>query len=119
MSLNYLPIFLHASIGEVYRNKRPEYVAKLLTPSGVTSNKGKTMANRYRIEIFDEIKSNDLTLYSDQGMNRVALSELVFSYANNFQGNVRAFAYDTLTKKKVTGAYLPMDMLNLFKSKIL
>lgn len=84
-----------------------------------TTNKGKTMANRYRIEIFDEIKSNDLTLYSDQGMNRVALSELVFSYAKNFQGNVRAFAYDTLTKKKVTGAYLPMDMLNLFKSKIL
>jgi hypothetical protein len=117
MLLNYSPIFLHASIGEVYRNKRPEYVAKLLNHT--TTNKGKTMANRYRIEIFDEIKSNDLTLYSDQGMNRVALSELVFSYAKNFQGNVRAFAYDTLTKKKVTGAYLPMDMLNLFKSKIL
>jgi hypothetical protein len=77
------------------------------------------MANRYRIEIYDEVKSNDLTIYSDQGMNRQTLSELVFSYAKNFQGNVKAFAYDTITKKKVTGAYLPMEMLNLFKSKIL
>jgi len=77
------------------------------------------MANRYRIEIYDEIKSNDLTLYSDQGMNRQTLSELVFSYAKDFQGNVKAFAYDTVTKKKVTGAYLPMEVLNSIKAKLI
>jgi hypothetical protein len=77
------------------------------------------MANRYRIEIYDEIKSNDLTLYSDQGMNRQTLSELVFSYAKNFQGNVKAFAYDTVTKKKITGAYLPMEVLNSIKAKLI
>lgn len=77
------------------------------------------MANRYRIEIYDEIKSNDLTIYSDQGMNRQTLSELVFSYAKDFQGNVKAFAYDTVTKKKVTGAYLPMEVLNSIKAKLI
>ena len=76
------------------------------------------MANRYRIEIYDEIKSNDLTIYSDQGMNRQTLAELVFSYAKSFQGNVRAFAYDTVTKKKITAAYLPMDILQSIKSKM-
>jgi hypothetical protein len=28
------------------------------------------MRNRFRIEIFDEIKDNDLTIYSDQGVDR-------------------------------------------------
>jgi hypothetical protein len=77
------------------------------------------MVNRYRIEIYDEVKANDLTIYSDQGLNRQALSELVFSYAKNFQGNVKAFAFDTVTKKKTSGAYLPMDVLQLVKSKML
>jgi hypothetical protein len=77
------------------------------------------MPNRYRIEIYDEVKANDLTLYSDQGLSRQALSELVFSYAKNFQGNVKAFAFDTITKKKTSGAYLPMDVLQSVKSKMI
>ena len=29
------------------------------------------MKNRYRVEIFDEVKSNDLTIYSDEGVKEV------------------------------------------------
>jgi len=69
------------------------------------------MKNRYRVEIFDEIKDNDLTLYSDEGVNKEYLTELVFSNLRRFSGNVRAYVYDNLKKKKTTALYLPMEVI--------
>jgi len=69
------------------------------------------MKNRYRVEIFDEVKANDLTLYSEQGVDKEYLTELVFSNLRRFSGNVRAYVYDQLKKKKTTALYLPMEIL--------
>ena len=67
------------------------------------------MKNRFRIEIYDEVKSNDLTIYSEQGVDKEYLTELVFSNIKNFDGNVRAFVYDSLKKKKTTALFLPIS----------
>ena len=69
------------------------------------------MKNRYRVEIFDEVKSNDLTIYSDEGVNKEYLTELVFSNLRRFSGNVRAYVYDNLKKRKTTALYLPMEVI--------
>ena len=69
------------------------------------------MKNRYRVEIFDEIKDNDLTIYSDEGVNKEYLTELVFSNLRRFSGNVRAYVFDNLKKKKTTALYLPMEVI--------
>ena len=69
------------------------------------------MKNRYRIEIFDEVKSNDLTIYSDEGVNKEYLTELVFSNLRRFSCNVRAYVFDNLKKKKTTALYLPMEVI--------
>jgi hypothetical protein len=69
------------------------------------------MRNRYRVEIYDENKANDLTIYSEQGVDKEYLTELVFSNMRRFQGNIRAFVYDNLKKKKTTALILPMDVL--------
>jgi len=77
------------------------------------------MYNRYRIEIYDEVKANDLTLYSEQGVNKEYLTELVFSNLRRFSGNVRAYVYDSLKKKKTTAVYMPMELVNRDKPRIL
>jgi hypothetical protein len=69
------------------------------------------MKNRYRIEIYDEVKANDLTLYSEQGVDKQYLTELVFSNMRRFNGNIRAFVYDNLKKKKTTALMIPMDVI--------
>jgi len=69
------------------------------------------MKNRYRVEIYDEVKSNDLTLYSEQGVDKEYLTEMVFSNLRRFSGNIRAYVYDNLKKKKTTALFLPMDVL--------
>lgn len=69
------------------------------------------MKNRYRVEIYDDVKQNDLTLYSDEGVNKEYLTELVFSNLRQFSGNVRAYVYDQLKKKKTTALYLPMEVI--------
>ena len=69
------------------------------------------MKNLYRVEIFDEVKSNDLTIYSDEGVNKEYLTELVFSNLRRFSGNVRAYVFDNLKKKKTTALYLPMEVI--------
>ena len=69
------------------------------------------MRNRYRVEIYDEVKDNDLTIYSDEGINKEYLTELVFSNLRRFSGNVRAYVYDNLKKKKTTALYLPMEVI--------
>ena len=44
------------------------------------------MRNRFRIEIYDANKANDLTLYSEQGVDKEYLTELVFSNLRRFNG---------------------------------
>ena len=70
------------------------------------------MKNRFRVEIYDEVKGNDLTIYSDQGVDKEYLTELVFSNLRRFSGNVRAYVFDNLKKKKTTALYLPMELVN-------
>jgi hypothetical protein len=70
---------------------------------------------RYRIEIYDEIKSNDLTIYSDENIEREGLSKIVFSYLPKFNGNVKAYVYDQIKKKKTAASYYPMDARQLIK----
>lgn len=79
--------------------------------------KVKQMASRFRIEIYDDIKSNDLTLYSDQGVDREFLTEYVFSNINNFTGKIRAYVYDNVKKKKVTAMFLNEEIVAFAKSK--
>ena len=69
------------------------------------------MKNRYRVEIYDEVKANDLTLYSEQGVDKEYLTEMVFSNLRHFSGNIRAYVYDNLKKKKTTALFLPMDVI--------
>ncbi len=73
---------------------------------------------RYRVEIFDEVKANDLTIYSEQGVDKEYLTELVFSNIRNFDGNIKAYVYDSLRKKKTTALYLPMEIVSRVKSKV-
>jgi len=69
------------------------------------------MKNRFRVEIYDEVKANDLTLYLEQGVDKEHLTELVFSNLRRFSGNVRAYVYDNLKKRKTTALFLPMEII--------
>ena len=69
------------------------------------------MKNRYRVEIYDDVKDNDLTLYSETKVDKEYLTELVFSNLRRFSGNVRAYVFDNLKKKKTTALFLPMEVL--------
>ena len=69
------------------------------------------MKNRFRVEIYDDNKANDLTIYSEQGVDKEYLTELVFSNLRQFSGNVRAYVFDQLKKKKTTALFLPMEVL--------
>jgi hypothetical protein len=66
---------------------------------------------RYRVEIYDEVKANDLTIYSEQGVDKEYLTEMVFSNIRRFSGNVRAYVFDNVRKKKTTALFLPMEVL--------
>ena len=77
------------------------------------------MANRFLIEIYDDIKSNDITLYSEQGLDRESLSTLILSYVKNFQGNIKGYVFDNTKKKKVVAAYVPMELAQLNRSKLM
>lgn len=74
------------------------------------------MLNRYRVEIYDENKLNDLTIYSDTKVDKEYLTELVFSNIKNFQGTVRGFVYDKVTKKKTTALFLAETSVKLIQS---
>jgi len=69
------------------------------------------MKNRYRVEIYDENKLNDLTIYSEQGVDKEYLTELVFSNLRRFNGTIRAYVYDNLKKKKTTALLLPEEFI--------
>ena len=70
------------------------------------------MANRFRIEIYDANKANDITLYSEQGVDREYLNELVFSNIRRFHGRVNAYVYDNVKRKKVTAMFLDQCIAN-------
>ena len=72
---------------------------------------------RYRVEIYDDIKANDLTIQSPTLVDKEYLTELVFSNLNKFSGNVKAFVYDNVKKKKVTALMLPYETVLKVNSK--
>jgi hypothetical protein len=74
------------------------------------------MNNRFRIEIYDANKANDLTLYSEQGVDREYLNELVFSNLRRFSGRVNAYVFDNQKKKKVTAMFLDESIANKFQN---
>ena len=61
--------------------------------------------------MYDEVKANDLTIYSEQGVDKEYLTELVFSNMRRFNGTIRAYVYDNLKKKKTTALFLPMEFI--------
>ncbi len=75
-----------------------------------------TTNTSYRVEIYDANKSNDVTIYSDQGVDREYLNELVFSNLRKFHGRVNAYVYDNVKKKKVTAMFLDESITNKFQS---
>ena len=75
------------------------------------------MFGKYRIEIYDDVKSHDLTLYSETNVDRDDLSHLVYSNIKQFSGKVRAYAVDVKTKKKVAAMFLNEEIVNYAKSK--
>ena len=64
------------------------------------------MKNRYRVEIYDANKINDVTIYSDSGVDKEYLTELVFSNLRNFHGKVSAYVFDNVKKKKTTAMFI-------------
>ena len=75
------------------------------------------MRNRFRIEIYDANKANDLTIYSEQGVDKEYLTELVFSNIRRFNGKVNAYVVDTLKKKETTAMFINEDIVNKVNSK--
>jgi hypothetical protein len=73
------------------------------------------MANRFRIEIYDANKANDLTIYSEQGVDKEYLTELVFSNLRRFKGKVNAYVVDTLKKKKTTAMFLDEEIVSKYQ----
>jgi tellurite resistance-related uncharacterized protein len=75
------------------------------------------MRNRFRIEIYDENKLIDLTLYSEQGVDKEYLTEMVFSNLSQFSGKVKAYVYDELKKKKTVALLIPEETVTKYKPK--
>jgi hypothetical protein len=76
------------------------------------------MKNRFKVEIYDEVKSNDVTIYSEQGIDKDYLTEIVYSNITKFDGNVKAYVYDMLKKKKTTAVFVPIEITQSIKSRI-
>ena len=64
------------------------------------------MRNRFRIEIYDANKAHDLTIYSETGVDKEYLTEMVISNLRKFQGKVSAYVFDNVKKKKTTAMFL-------------
>ena len=76
------------------------------------------MANRFRVEIYDANKLNDITIYSDQGVDKEYLTELVFSNIRNFSGKINAYVFDNVKKKKTTAMFLDESTVEFNKNLI-
>jgi len=77
------------------------------------------MRDRFRVEIYDSNKLNDLTIYSDQGVDKDYLTEMVFSNLSRFNGNVKAYVYDELKKIKTVALFLPESIVNKDRPRLL
>ena len=77
------------------------------------------MKNRFRIEIYDENKLNDLTIYSEQGVDKDYLTEMAFSNLPRFSGRVKAYVYDELKKIKTVALFLPESVVNKDRPRVL
>ena len=77
------------------------------------------MRDRFRVEIYDSNKLNDLTIYSDQGVDKDYLTEMVFSNLSRFNGNVKAYMYDELKKIKTVALFLPESIVNKDRPRLL
>jgi hypothetical protein len=75
------------------------------------------MRSRFRIEIFDEIKKHDLTLYSEKYVDRSKLNDVVLTNLHRFEGNVRAYVFDTVKNAKVTYLHLPYELVSSLNAK--
>ena len=73
------------------------------------------MKNRYRVEIYDANKMNDVTIYSDSGVDKDYLTELVFSNLRKISGRVNAYVFDNVKKKKTTAMFLDEAVVNKYK----
>jgi hypothetical protein len=73
------------------------------------------MKNRYRVEIYDANKLNDVTIYSDSGVDKEYLTELVFSNLRKFSGKVNAYVFDNVKKKKTTAMFLDEEVVIKYK----
>ena len=76
------------------------------------------MANRYRVEIYDANKLNDVTIYSEQGVDKEYLTELVFSNLNKFSCKINAYVFDNVKKKKTTAMFLDESIVNFNKQML-
>ena len=74
--------------------------------------------SRFRVEIYDANKMNDTTIYSEQGVDKEYLTELVFSNIRKFSGRVNAYVVDTQKKKKTTAMFLNEETVANAKAKI-
>lgn len=68
---------------------------------------------RYRVEIYDANKSHDLTLYFNENLNRVKLTNVVKENLKRFQGTIKAYVVDTKENKKIFAAYFPEEIHSL------
>ena len=76
------------------------------------------MRNRFRVEIYDANKAHDLTLMFEQGVDKEYLTELAYSNLANFEGDVKAYTYDMLKKRKTTAIFVPAEIVTSVKSKL-
>ena len=74
--------------------------------------------SRFRVEIYDADKNNDTTIFSDQGVDKEYLTELVFSNIRKFNGKINAYVVDTQKKKKTTAMFLNEETVAAAKAKI-
>ena len=75
------------------------------------------MRNRFRREIYDANKLNDLTIYSEQGVDKEYLTELVFSNMKNFSGKINAYVFDNVKKKKTTAMFIDEYVVQKVKAQ--
>ena len=75
------------------------------------------MANRYRVEIYDANKLNDVTIYSEQGVDKEYLTEMVFSNLSKFYGQVNAYVFDNIKNKKITAMFLDEQIVAKVNSR--
>lgn len=75
------------------------------------------MKSKYRVEIYDDVKAHDLTIYTDEKVDRDDLTHLVFSNIKNFTGKIRAYTVDVKTKKKIAAMFLNEEIVSYAKSK--